>query len=198
MDRKLQNPHATQDGPPKTGPAVSLADIGICLAILVAFALVAFNVHSNMTTAGIQPGFGFLAQQAGFDLSETLIPYGANDSYLRAILAGLANTIAVACASLVIACIAGLLLGLLSVSAAPLARLFALAYVELFRNLPKILVLLVIFVAAVNGLPAIRQALVLGPFTISNRAIYLPSLSDDPRNTIWLLVSLVLVPALIW
>lgn len=198
MDRKLPPPHAAHDGPPKTGPAVSLSDIGVGLAILAAFALVAFNVHSNMTAAGIQPGFGFLTQQAGFDLSETLVPYGASDSYLRAILAGLANTIAVALASLVIACIAGLLLGLLSVSSAPLARLFALAYVELFRNLPKILVLLVIFIAAVNGLPAIRQALVLGPFTISNRAIYLPWLSDDPRNTTLLLASLVLVPAFIW
>ena len=198
MDRKPQPPHASQDGPPKTGPVVSLSDIGVGLAILAAFAILAFNVHVNMTAAGIQPGFAFLTQQAGFDLSETLIPYGASDSYLRAILAGLANTIAVAAASLVIACIAGLLLGLLSVSAAPLARLFALAYVELFRNLPKILVLLVIFVAAVNGLPSIRQALTFGPFTISNRAIYLPWLSADPRNTTWLLASLALVPALIW
>lgn len=198
MDRKLQVPQPVQDGPPKAGPSVSLADIGVGLAILAALAFVAFNVHSNMTAAGIQPGFAFLGQQAGFDLSETLIPYGANDSYLRAILAGLANTIVVAAASLVLAALAGLLLGLLSVSASPVARLFALAYVELFRNLPKILVLLVIFVAAVNGLPAIRQALQLGPFTISNRAIYLPWLSEDPRNTLWLAACLVLVPAVIW
>lgn len=198
MDQNLQTPHAAQDGPPRTGPAVSWSDIGVGLAILAAFALIAYNVHSNMLAAGIEPGFAFLTQQAGFDLSETLIPYGANDSYLRAILAGLANTIVVAVASLVIASLAGLLLGLLSVSKAPLARLFALAYVELFRNLPKILVLLVIFVAAVNGLPAIRQALVLGPFTISNRAIYLPWLSEDPRNTLWLIACLLLVPLLVW
>jgi general L-amino acid transport system permease protein len=198
MDRKLQIPHAPQDGPPKARPVVSLADIGVGLAIVAGIAVIAFNVHSNMLAAGIQPGFAFLTQQAGFDLSETLIPYGANDSYLRAILAGLANTIVIAIASLVIASLAGLLLGLLSVSSAPVSRVFALAYVELFRNLPKILVLLVIFVAAVNGLPAIRQALVLGPFTISNRAIYLPWLSEDPRNSLWLLASIFLVCALVW
>ena len=197
MDRNLQVPHVPQDGPPKAGSAVSLADIGVGLAILAAFAVIAFNVHSNMLAAGIQPGFAFLTQQAGFDLSETLIPYGADDSYLRAILAGLANTVVVAAASLVIASLAGLLIGLLSVSASPVARHFALAYIELFRNLPKILVLLIIFVAAVNGLPTIRQALVLGPFTIANRAIYLPWLSQDPRNTLWLVASLVLVGALI-
>jgi general L-amino acid transport system permease protein len=198
MDRNAQISPTTHDGPPKAGPAVSWADAGVGLAILTALALVAFNVHSNMAAAGIQPGFSFLGQQAGFDLSESLIPYSANDSYLRAIFAGLANTIAVAAASLVIACAVGLLLGLLSVSAAPLARLFALAYVELFRNLPKILVLLVIFVAAVNGLPAVRQALVLGPLTISNRAIYLPWLAEDPRNAAWLAASVLLVPALLW
>ncbi|MGO4623864.1 ABC transporter permease subunit [Ensifer sp. 2YAB10] len=198
MDRKLQTPPASQDGPPKVGPAVSLADIAVGLAILAAFAVIAFNVHSNMLAAGIRPGFAFLSQQAGFDLSETIIPYGANDTYLRAIFAGLANTVVVAVASLVIASLAGLLLGLLSVSTSPVARYFALAYIELFRNLPKILVLLIIFVAAVNGLPTVRQALVFGPFTISNRAIYLPWLSQDPRNTLWLFASLFLVCALIW
>jgi len=198
MDTKPQTPHIVQSAPPRAGSSLSWADAGVGLAILAAFALVAFNVHSNMTAAGIQPGFAFLTQQAGFDLSETLIPYGASDTYLRAILAGLTNTIVVAATSLVIACLAGLVIGLLSVSTAPVARLFALAYVELFRNLPKILVLLVIFVAAVNGLPAIRQALVLGPFTISNRAIYVPWLADDPRNTLWFLACLLLVPGLIW
>ena len=198
MDTKPQVPPIAQSAPPRAGPSLSFADAGVGLAILAAFALIAFNIHSNMTAAGIQPGFAFLTQQAGFDLSETRIPYGANDTYLRAILAGLANTIVVAAASLVIACLAGLVIGLLSVSAAPVARLFALAYVELFRNLPKILVLLVIFVAAVNGLPAIRQALVLGPFTISNRAIYVPWLADDPRNTLWFLACLLLVPGLVW
>ncbi|MFJ6322144.1 MULTISPECIES: ABC transporter permease subunit [unclassified Rhizobium] len=159
---------------------------------------IAFNIQSNMAAAGIQPGFSFLVQQAGFDLSESLIPYDASESYLRAIAAGLVNTIAVAGASLVIASAVGLLFGLLSVSQARLARLLALAYVELFRNLPKILVLLVIFVVAVNGLPAIRQAFVIGPFTFSNRAIYLPWLRDDPRNMRWLLTCLLLIPSLIW
>lgn len=198
MDQKLQLPADKDAGPPKIGPAISWMDAGVGLAILSAFVLVAFNIYSNMTAAGIRPGFGFLAQQAGFDLSESVIPYDAADSYLRAILAGLANTIAVAAASLVIACMIGLLIGLLSVSTAPLARLFALAYVELFRNLPKILVLLVIFVAAVNGLPTIRQALTVGPLTISNRAIYLPWLSDDPGNTLWLTASLLIAPPFLW
>ncbi|OCP00621.1 MULTISPECIES: ABC transporter permease subunit [unclassified Ensifer] len=194
MDQKLISPVA-QSSPPKKALDISWLDIGAGLALIAVFALVAMNIHSNMVAAGIQPGFSFLTQQAGFDLSESLIPYGASDSYLRAILAGLANTIAVAAASLVVACASGLLVGLLSVSAQAPARLLALGYVELFRNLPKILVLLVIFVAAVNGLPAVRQAITFGPLTISNRAIYLPWLSDDPRNSRWLLASLVAVPA---
>jgi general L-amino acid transport system permease protein len=197
MDPKQKTFQISNVGPPKLRPLLSVSDIGVGLAILAAFALIAFNVQSNMTAAGIQPGFSFLNQQAGFDLSEKLIPYEADDSYLRAMLVGLANTIAVAAASLFIACVTGLLLGLLSVSSASLARHFALAYVELFRNLPKILVLLVIFVVAVNGLPPVRDALVLGPFTISNRAIYLPWLSEDPRNTVLVMASVIFVPVAI-
>ncbi|HEV7307491.1 ABC transporter permease subunit [Ensifer sp.] len=188
-------PFLTPQPAPKLPSRISWMDLAAALALALVLVLVAFNIYANMATAGIQPGFSFLTQQAGFDLSESLIAYGASDSYLRAITAGLLNTIAVAVASLAVACAVGLLVGLLSVSASRPARMLAHAYVEVFRNLPKILVLLVIFVAAVNGLPAIRQAITLGPLTISNRAIYFPWLAEDPRNSRWLIACLVAVPA---
>ena len=180
-------------GPPAVKRPFPVVDCLLGGGIVLAFVLIAINVRANMTAAGIQPGFGFLWQQAGFDLSESLIPYGAEDSYLRAILAGLVNTLFVSAVSLTLACVVGLAIGLVSVGPSPLARLLALAYVELFRNLPKILILLVLFVVAVNGLPAIRRAIALGPVLISNRAIYVPWLADDPRNGIWLALSFLLV-----
>ncbi len=192
--------HPRQDEirPPREGFAIGLPDLALVAGLLAFFGAIAFNVYSNMVAAGIRPGFGFLWQQAGFDLSETLIPYDAGDTYLRAIAAGVANTLVVAAASLMIACLVGLFAGLVSVSPSRAARLLALGYVELFRNLPKILVLLVIFVVAVNGLPAIRQAFQAGPLLISNRAIYLPILVDDPLNRWWLALSILLTVPAIW
>ncbi|MBX8802007.1 hypothetical protein [Pseudochrobactrum asaccharolyticum] len=142
MDQKPQHLTSSSVEKPPKGSAISWMDIGVAFTILAIFALIVFNINSNMIAAGIQPGFSFLTKQAGFDLAESLISYNANDSYLRAIFAGLVNTIVVAAVSLIIACLVGLVIGLLSVSNTRITRLFALAYVELFRNMPKLLVLL--------------------------------------------------------
>jgi len=162
---------------------------GVVALILLVLAVLGANIWLNMRGAGITPGFGFLAQTAGFDLSESLIPYGAKDSYARAILAGLLNTVLLALAGLVLATVVGVLMGLVSVTPSPAGRMVALLYVELFRNLPKILVLLVLYVLAVRGLPPVREALSLGPFHLSNRSIYMPMILPDPGQ-IWLLLPL--------
>ena len=64
----------------------------------------------------------------------------------------------------------------LSVSVTPIGRALAGLYVELFRNLPKLLILLVFFVVAVNGLPPVREAFSVGWAHLSNRSLYPPSL----------------------
>ena len=150
------------------------------------FALLVRNILLNMEQAGLQPGFAFLLTQAGFDVSESLIPYSPDDSYARVVLTGLLNTIVLAAVSLVLATALGVIGGLLSVGPSPVSRLLAIGYVELFRNLPKLLVLLIFFVVAVNSLPPVRQAIGLGPIWISNRALYLPALAWDPR--MWALI----------
>ncbi|WP_378941363.1 amino acid ABC transporter permease [Mesorhizobium sp. ANAO-SY3R2] len=182
--------------PPPQKRRIAWVEVPVFVAILACFVFLGWNIYSNMRAAGIQPGFSFLWQQAGFDISESLIAYSANDTYLRAIAAGVLNTLLVAIASLVLACAFGLAVGLVSVSSSPVARVLALGYVELFRNLPKILVLLVIYIVAVNGLPAVRQAIQVGPLLISNRAIYFPWIEHDPLNVWSLGLSLILVMAL--
>ncbi len=139
------------------------------------------NVLANMAAAGVQPGFSFLFKEAGFDVSESLIPYGPDDSYARVILTGLINTIFLAVVCLVLSTVIGVLFGLISVGPSPIGRGLAQAYVELFRNLPKILILLVLFVVAVNGLPHVRDALALGPFRLSNRSINFPTVVWNAR-----------------
>lgn len=176
-------------GPPAPERKLPIADLALLLVLLAVIALAAFDIYSNMRAMGMQPGFGFLLQQAGFDLSESVIPYSADSSYLRAILAGLLNTMVISAVSLVLASLVGLLVALASVSASAPARCLALGYVELFRNLPKILILLVLFVLAVNGLPPVRQALAIGPVLISNRALYFPVVVADPKQ-LWLIAAL--------
>ena len=70
---------------------------GVLAALLIAVvAGLAFNTAANLEARQIRSGFGFLAGQAGFDVGEALIEYSARDSYLRAFVAGMLNTLRVA------------------------------------------------------------------------------------------------------
>ena len=49
----------------------------------------AHNTVLNMRARGIQSGFEFLLQPAGFDIGESLIPYDALDPFWKAFLVGI-------------------------------------------------------------------------------------------------------------
>ncbi len=185
--------------PPPERRRFRVWDAAAAIILLGLAALLVRNILLNMQDAGLHPGFAFLFDEAGFDVSESLIPYSPDDSYARVILTGLINTIVLAAVSLCLATVLGIVGGLVSVGPSSAGRVLASGYVELFRNLPKILVLLVFFVVAVNGLPPVREAVSLGPVQISNRALYLPALEWHPM--LWIpILSLPLgaVLALAW
>lgn len=175
--------------PPARRSAPDWVGLTVVGAILLSLTILGGNIWLNMQAAGMTPGYGFLTQTAGFDLSESLIRYDAGDNYGRVILAGLLNTVFLGICGLVLATGLGVLMGLVSVSPSPAGRMIALLYVELFRNLPKILVLLVLYVVAVRGLPPVREALSIGPLHLTNRSIYMPVIETDVRQ-LWLLVPL--------
>src|SRR5918995_3523747 len=63
-------------------------------AVLVAWFLIS-NTMTNLEERRIASGFGFLGREAGFEIGESaFLRYGASDSYLRALLVGLTNTLA--------------------------------------------------------------------------------------------------------
>ena len=63
--------------------------------LFIAFGLsyFAFNAQVNMGNRGIAFGFGFLSQEASFDIGFSLIDYDGSYSYARAFLVGLLNTL---------------------------------------------------------------------------------------------------------
>ncbi|MGZ5583790.1 MAG: ABC transporter permease subunit, partial [Usitatibacter sp.] len=106
------------------------------LAIGAAVWFLAHNTLQNMRARGIQSGFGFLSQPAGFDIGESLIPYDALDPYWKAFLVGVLNTLRVAVVGIVLATIWGTLLGIGRFSRNAIVRGICYAYVEVFRNIP--------------------------------------------------------------
>ena len=122
----------------------------------VLIALVGWLLHNtlgNMRMRGIQSGFDFLLDPAGFDISESIFAFTSTQTYGHAFLVGLLNTLRVSCIAIVICTLWGTLLGIGRLSNNALARGLCYAYTELFRNIPLLLQLLMWYVVLVEQMP---------------------------------------------
>jgi general L-amino acid transport system permease protein len=140
----------------------------------VAYEIVA-NARANLEAQRITSGFGFLANTAGFDVSQNLIPYSGSDTYTRVFFVGLLNTLLVAAIGIFFATILGFLVGLGRLSPNWLLSRVAGAYVELIRNLPLLFQILFWYLAVLATLPNPRQGVSLfGIAFLSNRGFVIP------------------------
>jgi general L-amino acid transport system permease protein len=140
----------------------------------IAYEIVA-NARANLEAQRITSGFGFLSNTAGFDVSQSLIPYSGSDTYTRVFFVGLLNTLLVAVIGIFFATIIGFLVGLGRLSPNWLLSRVAGAYVELIRNLPLLFQILFWYLAVLATLPNPRQSISLfGSFFLSNRGFVIP------------------------
>jgi general L-amino acid transport system permease protein len=169
---------------------VALALVGLAL-------LVARNVVSNLDARGIKSGFGFLGDPAGFNIGELLIEYTARDSYLRAFVAGMANTLRVSLAGIVLASLLGVLVGLLRLARHPLVRGLCGAWVEVFRNIPLVIQLLAIYLLITELLPDSSGALQIPGVALLSKEGLQVAIPEDGRLALaWALGALAIGAAL--
>ena len=143
------------------------------LVILVVIALLLGNLVRNLTAAGLLLSWRWLNLPAGFDVSETLLPFNAELPYWRALLAGLVNTLRVVLLGLVGATLLGTLLGTAAFSSNGLLRRLARSYVELIRNVPLLLQLLFWYFVVFLALPDGSQAIQLPGVVLAKSGLYL-------------------------
>jgi len=151
-------------------------------AVLFAIGYLVSNTLTNLEVRRIASGFGFLGREAGFEIGESFfMRYGAADSYLRALVVGLVNTLAVAAIGIVLATGLGTAIGLFRLSGNLLLRTISTAYVEFVRNVPLLVQLFFWYAMITETLPIAREALepLPGVF-LSNRGIYFPTFSGTP------------------
>src|SRR6195256_3562812 len=128
------------------------------------------NARANLQSQRITSGFGFLTNTAGFDVSQSLIPYSGSDTYTRVFLVGLLNTLVVAIIGIFFATIIGFIVALGRLSPNWLLARISGGYVELIRNLPLLFQILFWYLAVLAALPNPRQSIsVLGSFFLSIR-----------------------------
>jgi general L-amino acid transport system permease protein len=132
------------------------------------------NTLHNLALRQIRVGFDFLGREAGFEIAEARIAYQPSDTYGRAFLAGLSNTLWVSALGVVGATLIGTLIGIARLSSNWLVARLAGAYVEFMRNIPLLLQLFVWYGIFTELLPPVRQALAFGDVALwSNRGLRL-------------------------
>ena len=153
-----------------------LALLGVALVI----AVIVSNTIANLQRAGLAAGFGFLFDQAFFDINQRLIEYSSTSTFGRALLVGMLNTVLVAAMGIVAATGLGFVAGVLRLSPNFLLSRLVGAYVEVTRNVP--LLLQIIFWWAVStGLPKVRDSLSVGDaIFLNNRGVRLPAPLLEP------------------
>lgn len=173
----------TQDVSPKKHPQWSWrsqAFRGLVYQVLALLAIagvlwfLAHNTLTNMRIRGIQSGFDFLTQAAGFDIGESLYPFDSEQPYWQAFLVGVTNTLRVAVLGIVLATVLGTMLGVGRFSRNALVRGVCQVYVELFRNIPVLLQLLLWYVVLTEVLPASSEAWSVGTVFLSKGGLNFP------------------------
>jgi general L-amino acid transport system permease protein len=128
-------------------------------AVLAVAAYLISNTLGNLERRNIRTGYGFLDQEAGFFISESLIATDATDTYGRAFLVGILNTLKASITGIVLATLIGVVIGIARLSSNWIVARLASVYVESVRNVPLLLQLFFWYTVITTLLPVAQQAL---------------------------------------
>ncbi len=172
------------------------------LVLLLAFlGWMTDNTIKNLAERGKDINFNFLWQRAGYDIDQQLIPYTNDSTHGRAAIIGLLNTLLIAFIGCIFATIVGVIAGVLRLSKNWLVARLMTVYVEIFRNVPLVLWIILIFVVFTETYPQPRdfrltdemvaageepkESMILGAIAITNRGSNIPGpVLDRPLPTI--------------
>ena len=127
--------------------------------IISVIAYFSYNAQINMGNRGISFGYGFLSQEASFDITFSMIDYDGSYSYARAFLVGLLNTLLVSVIGIILCTILGVTIGIGRLSQNYLIAKAAEWYVEIFRNVPLLLQIFFWYYGALRLLPMPENAI---------------------------------------
>jgi general L-amino acid transport system permease protein len=155
------------------------------ILVLIAGRWLIGNLLTSLDERGLDLSFSFFKRTAGFAIGEG-IPFERTDTFWRAYVVGLTNSIRVIVFGLALATVLGILTGIALLSPNWLLRNLVGAYVEVMRNTPLLVQLFFIYFGIILTLPSLKDRLVFGPFSLSNRGFYFPRAVPQVGSTLWL------------
>ena len=166
-----------------TGLFWQIVVVGIAIAVI---AWLWSNAIHNLSVRRISTGFAFLGREAGMPIADAWLAYSPKNTYLRAFIVGIVNTLRVAVLGIVLATVLGTIVGIARLSSNWLLSRLAAVYVEVLRDLPLLLQPLFWYVL-MQGLPAARAAwMPVDGVYLSNRGLVLPSIPIGEGN-LWVI-----------
>ncbi len=173
----------------------------VLLVVLLVGGFLVNNALTAMDQRGFFPSLDFLDSTAGFDIADPYVPYEPSDTYGQALLVGLLSTLVVSFVGIILATIIGLVVGIARLSRNWLISRLALGFVELFRNTPLLLQLILIYFAVFLQLPGPKEAIALpGSIFISKSGFDMPRAQLTETGGLWLvsIVAALGVAAVLW
>lgn len=152
------------------------------IALFAAMGYLLSNLLANLQAAGLNISYRFLSEPAGYDINQRLIEYDSQSSHLRAAIVGVLNTLLVAILGCLMATVIGVVVGVLRLSPNWLIRKLMAGYVEIFRNVPVLIWILIIMAIFTAVLPQPRDfrgddpdaSMVFEMFAFTGRGFYFP------------------------
>ena len=140
------------------------------------------NLIQNLRAAGLNISYNFLGDRAGYDINQHLIDYDSQSSHASAAVVGILNTLLVAFLACITATVFGVVAGVLRLSNNWLVSKLMAVYVEIFRNIPVLIWIIIIFTIMTAVMPGPREfrgddpsaSMVLDLFAFTNRGVYTP------------------------
>ena len=155
---------------------IRIAGQAIVLAIVIGvISVLGNNLVNNLQRLNLSFGFDFLSRPASFGIAHPLISYRPTDSYFRALIIGLLNSLRVMLLGIMLASLIGISVGMGRLSNNWLVKKLAGIYVEVLRNTPLLLQLFFWYFAVFLRLPKIEQPLIVGnAIFLTNRGLDIP------------------------
>ncbi|SMO68174.1 amino acid ABC transporter permease [Paracoccus laeviglucosivorans] len=125
----------------------------VFILVMLAASWLIDNTLRNLAIMGKTFSFEFLFRRAGYDIPQQLIPYNSDDTHLRASIVGFLNTLQVSILGCIAATLVGVVVGVLRLSSNWLIARLMTVYVEVFRNIPLLLWILVILALFTEVMP---------------------------------------------
>ncbi|PNU19717.1 amino acid ABC transporter permease [Geothermobacter hydrogeniphilus] len=170
--------------------------IAVLLLVLGIGYVLFSNTQANLKRQSIATGFGFLHNEAGFEIGESVIDYSAADTYARALLAGALNTLKVSFIGIILTTLLGVIVGIARLSHNWLVSRLAGGFIEVMQNIPVLLQLFFWYSIFYEAFPAPRQALnpLPGVF-LCNRGLIFAVPEAHPAHTpmLWALAAAVVI-----